>query len=199
MKIIVIGSTGVIGAAVARALAARHEVIGVTRKGTPAVDIEHPATVAALFQSVHAVDAVVCCAGTGVFKPLAQLTDDDLAYSFKSKLMGQAHVIRQAMQHVRDGGSVTVTSGVLAQHSVPGGAAISMVNSGLEGFVRGAAMDSARGVRINVVSPPWVTETLLALKMDPAPGMLAAAVANAYVAAVEGSHQGETLDCRRFA
>ena len=34
---------------------------------------------------------------------------------------------------------MTVTSGVLSQRPMPGSAAISLVNAGLEGFVRAAA------------------------------------------------------------
>ena len=51
---------------------------------------------------------------------------------------------------------------------------------------------------MNAVSPPWVKETLLKLRMDPALGLAAADVAKAYVAAVEGSYQGKILDPARF-
>jgi hypothetical protein len=100
---------------------------------------------------------------------------------------------------VRDRGSITLTSGVLAHEPMPGGAAISLVNAGLEGFVVGASIEMPRGLRLNVVSPPWISETLRALKMDPSGGIPAAACAKAYVAAVEGDHQGRTLDAREFA
>jgi NAD(P)-dependent dehydrogenase (short-subunit alcohol dehydrogenase family) len=184
----------VIGSAVAKALAGKHEVIGVHRKSDPAVDVEKPATIAALFDKVRDVDAVVSCAGNAVFKPLAELADEDYEFCLHSKLLGQAAVIRQALKHLRDGGSVTVTSGVLAQHAMVGAAAISMVNSGLEGFTRGAALEAPRGIRVNVVSPGWVTETLVAMKMDPSHGMPAAEVARAYVASVEGKLTGQTID-----
>lgn len=198
MKIIVIGSTGTIGQAVARALAKRHEVIGVSRHGDPSVDIENPSTIAPLFAKIATPDAVVVCAGTGTFKPMMELSDADLAYSISSKLMGQVNVIREAFKHLTDRGSVTVTTGVLSQNPTPGCAAFAMINSGLEGFVRGAAVDAPRGLRVNVISPPWITETLLALEMDPAQGIPADDAAKAYVAAVEGTYQGQTLDCRRF-
>jgi NAD(P)-dependent dehydrogenase (short-subunit alcohol dehydrogenase family) len=194
MKIIVIGSTGVIGSAVAKALAGKHEVIGVHRKSDPAVDVEKPATIAALFDKVRDVDAVVSCAGNAVFKPLGDLTDEDYELCLHSKLLGQAAVIRHALTHLRDGGSVTVTSGTLAQNPMKGAAAISMVNCGLEGFTRGAALEAPRGIRVNVVSPGWVTETLVAMKMDPSHGMPAAEVARAYVASVEGKLTGQTID-----
>lgn len=47
---------------------------------------------------------------------------------------------------------------------MPGSAAVSLVNSALEGFGRAAALEAPRGIRVNVVSPPWVTETLQAMK-----------------------------------
>jgi NAD(P)-dependent dehydrogenase (short-subunit alcohol dehydrogenase family) len=74
-----------------------------------------------------------------------------------------------------------------------------MVNAGLEGFVLGASVEVPRGLRINLVSPPWITETLTKLKMDPSRGIPAAAAAKAYVAAIEGKRTGQTLDARKFA
>jgi hypothetical protein len=44
-----------------------------------------------------------------------------------------------------------------------------------------------------------VSETLVALKMDPSHGLPAATVARAYVAAVTGRANGETLDAAAFA
>jgi NAD(P)-dependent dehydrogenase (short-subunit alcohol dehydrogenase family) len=193
MKIVVIGSTGLIGAAVVEALKGRHEVIGVSRNTKPRIDIEDHATIPALFDAIAGIDAVVSCAGAGAWKPVPELTDADFAYSLNSKLMGQVNVIRQALAKLRDNGSVTVTSGELAHSAVPGSSAISMINCGVEGFVRGAALDATRGVRVNVVSPPWVKETLVKLGRDPAPGKSAADVAKAYVKVVEGDMRGQTI------
>jgi NAD(P)-dependent dehydrogenase (short-subunit alcohol dehydrogenase family) len=136
----------------------------------------------------------VSCAGNAVFKPFAALTDADYELGLRSKLMGQVALARTAKDHLRDGGSITVTTGVLAMRPMPGSAAISLVNAGLEGFVRAAALEMPRRLRINAVSPPWVKETLLKLHMDPAHGMAAADVAKAYVAAVEGSYQGTIIE-----
>lgn len=74
-----------------------------------------------------------------------------------------------------------------------------MVNAGLERFVRAAALELPRGIRINVVSPPWVTETLIALKMGPSLGMPAATVARAYLGSVEGTATGQVIDSRNDA
>jgi NAD(P)-dependent dehydrogenase (short-subunit alcohol dehydrogenase family) len=199
VKVIVIGATGTIGKAVAEALAPRHEVVRVSRQGSPRAELEDAASLERLFEAVKDVDAVVCCAGTAAFKPLAQLADADFAASLRSKLMGQVNLARIAMRHLRDGGSITLTSGVLAREPMPGGAAISLVNAAVEGFVTGASIELPRGLRINVVSPPWISETLAALKMDPKGGIPAATAARAYVAAVEGKDQGRTLEARAFA
>jgi len=199
MRIVVIGATGTLGKAVSAALKTRHEVVGVSRKGEVKADIEDVGSLKKLFERVKKVDAVVCCAGNAAFKPLSQLTDADFELSIKSKLMGQVNVVRVATGQLQEGGSITLTGGVLAHEPIQGGAAISMVNAGLEGFVTGAAIEMPRRIRLNLVSPPWISETLAALKMDPSGGIPAAACAKAYVAAVEGKHQGQTLDARRFA
>ena len=73
-----------------------------------------------------------------------------------------------------------------------------LVNAGLDAFTRAAALGMPRGVRINVVSPPWVRETLRALGRDPTPGLSASVVAKAYVDSVEGETTGERLDPRDY-
>ena len=143
------------------------------------------------------VDAIVCAAGQAVFRPLPDLTDEDSALSLHSKMMGQVNLIRFGLAAVVDGGSITLTSGTLAQNPILGGAAISLVNAGLEGFARAAALEAPRQIRINVVSPGWVTETLLANRMDPAAGTPAAAVAQFYLQAIEGRMTGQTIVVRR--
>jgi NAD(P)-dependent dehydrogenase (short-subunit alcohol dehydrogenase family) len=199
MRILVIGATGIIGGEVAKALSLnKHEVLRGSRNGDVKVSLDDPASLRALFQQVRDVDAVVSCAGNAVFKPFADLTDADYELGLRSKLMGQVRLARLATDHLRDGGSITLTTGVLAMHPMRGSASISMVNAGIEAFVRAAALEMPRRLRINAVSPPWVKETMVKLGMDPTPGLASSAVAKAYVAAVEGAHQGKILDPRRL-
>jgi NAD(P)-dependent dehydrogenase (short-subunit alcohol dehydrogenase family) len=193
MRILVIGSTGTIGSAIASTLAPEHDVLRASRHGPLAVDIENPASVHALFEHMGPLDAVVSAAGSIAFGPLVELRDDDFAFSLRSKLMGQVNVVRAAVPHLRDGGSITLTTGVLSREPVPGSAAAALVSAGLEGFVRAAALELPRGIRINAISPPWVRETLAAMGRDPSPGMRAADVARAYVAAIEGRRSGITV------
>jgi NAD(P)-dependent dehydrogenase (short-subunit alcohol dehydrogenase family) len=176
MKIVIIGATGTIGKAVAAALRGKHEVIAVSRSAADyRADNTDKSSLEKAFAAIGKVDAIVSAAGGAVFKPLAALTDADFEKCLHDKLMGQVNVVRVGSQYVRSGGSITITSGVLAGEPMPGAAAISMVNAGLEGFGRAAALELGNEkIRVNVVSPPWVTETLIAYKMDPANGLPAA-------------------------
>ncbi len=200
MKVIVIGATGTIGKPVVEALEGRHQVIQVGHSsGDYRVDLASQTSIAELFAKIGSFDALLSVAGQAAFNPLEKLTDDDFNVGLQNKLMGQVNLVRQGLKTINDGGSFTLTSGVLSQEPMPGGAAISLVNSGLEGFVRGAAIELPRGLRINIVSPPWVKETMEAMGMDSGPGLAAAVVARAYVESLEGTANGQTLDARRFA
>jgi NAD(P)-dependent dehydrogenase (short-subunit alcohol dehydrogenase family) len=195
MKILVIGATGTIGAAVAQALEARHEVLRASHaRSTLTIDLADPESIRRLYAKVGRVDAVVSAAGQAAFRPLLALSDADFAVGLTNKLMGQVNLVRLGVEVLVDGGSFTLTTGILSRQPMPGGAAISMVNAGLEGFVRAAALELPRGRRINAVAPGWVRETLVAMKMDPSPGVPAAQVAQTYLRTVEGSMTGQILD-----
>jgi NAD(P)-dependent dehydrogenase (short-subunit alcohol dehydrogenase family) len=200
VRILVIGATGTIGRAVAEALHTRHEVVPVAhRSGALTVDLASPDSIRALFGAVGQVDAVVSCAGRGAFKPLGQLSDADFALSLSNKLMGQVNLVRLGAASVNEDGCFTLTSGILSRYPSAGGAALSMVNGALEAFARAAALEMPRRIRVNVISPPWVSETLAALGRDASGGLPAAVVARSYLRSVEGSMNGETIDARTGA
>lgn len=199
MRVILVGGTGTIGREVANALRPNHEVLLAARSGAELqVDITDPESVAAMFRQAGTFDAVVSAAGSARFGPLDDLEYDDFLFSFRSKLMGQVNLVRIGRYSINDNGSFTLTSGVLAREPMPGSSAVSMVNAGLEGFARAAQLELDRGVRLNVVSPVWVQETLLAMGRKTAEGMPAALVARAYVASVTGSMKGAVLDVNDY-
>jgi NAD(P)-dependent dehydrogenase (short-subunit alcohol dehydrogenase family) len=194
MRILLIGATGTIGQAIAEALGKRHEIVPASRqKAGESVDLADPQSIRALFKRVGRVDAIVSAAGQAAFKPLAELSDADFAFSLGNKLMGQVNVVRYGLESVADNGSVTLTSGILGQKPAPGTPAISLVNAGLEGFTRAAALEAPRGIRVNVVSPPWVSETLQAMGRSAAGSLPAATVARAFVESVEGRMTGQVI------
>jgi NAD(P)-dependent dehydrogenase (short-subunit alcohol dehydrogenase family) len=194
MRILIVGATGTIGRPLVAALQGRHDLVLASRqKAHEQVDISDTASIRALYKRVGKLDAVVSAAGDAKFAPLATLTDDDFAFSIRSKLMGQVNLVRYGIDSVNDGGSFTITSGMLAREPMVGGAVASLMNGALDSFTRAAALEAPRGIRVNVVSPPWVTETLIAYHMDPAGGMPAAEVARAYVESIEGKQSGAVI------
>ncbi|WP_433573661.1 short chain dehydrogenase [Streptomyces sp. CA-251247] len=192
MRIMVIGATGTIGSAVADALRARHDVLAVSRSGPLRADLRDVASLDDLFAGAEEVDAVVSCAASGGMAPLDAQEDDVFWDGLDAKLIGQVDLTRRAIRHVRDGGSVTLTSGRFPG-PVPGSSLGFLVNAGLEAFVHSAAIEMPRGLRLNVVSPGWVRESLEAMGLDTADGTPAARVAELYVEAVEGTAHGHTL------
>src|SRR4029078_4932406 len=76
MRILLIGATGVLGAAVCEALVARdHEVLTVGRSGGDLrFDITDPAQVSELYERAGQVDAVVSAAGKVPYKSVLDLT-----------------------------------------------------------------------------------------------------------------------------
>ena len=200
MKIVIVGSTGTIGRAVVEALSGSHDIVKVgNRGGDYQVDISSTESIKKLYDSVGKFDALISAAGLAKFGALAELEDEDFSLGLNHKLMGQVNLVRLGLDHIKNNGSITLTSGLLAREPMPGSAAISTVNAGLNGFTRAAALEMPRAIRINVVSPIWVTETMEKLGMDTAGGMSAAKTARAYVESLEGSRSGEVLDVRDFA
>jgi NAD(P)-dependent dehydrogenase (short-subunit alcohol dehydrogenase family) len=199
MRILVIGATGLLGKEIAGLLSRDHEVIGASRNG-PAltVDISDKASIVAMYRrQAGALDAVICVAGTAKFATLDALADEDFVFSLANKLMGQVNLVRCATQAVKPGGSITLTSGVLAQHPMPGSAAVSVVNAGVEAFVRAAALELAGKLRVNAVSPGWVAETLQAMGRDPDDGVRAAVVAQAFRKCVVEDITGQVVSAAR--
>lgn len=197
MRILIVGASGTIGSAVVTALGGRHELVLASQHKAPEiVDIADPASIRALFARIGRVDAVVNAAGRAAFKPFNELADADFEFSLRSKLMGQVNLFRIGLESIADNGSFTLTAGYLARHPMPGSVAGSLVNAALEGFARAAALEAPRGIRVNAVSPSWITETLQKLGRPLTGGVPAATVAQAYVRSVEGTETGQVIDPR---
>ncbi len=194
MKIVLIGATGTIGKAVLNELKPRHEIISVGfSHGEIQVDITSNQSIEKLYKTIGGIDAVIMTTGSAHFGKLSEITEDEFYIGIKSKLMGQVNTVLIGMKYLNDNGSFTLTSGVLSHDPIFMGSAVSMVNGGIDGFVRGAAIEMPRGLRINAVSPTVVQESM----KDYAPyfrgfdAVPAAKAALAYSKSAEGLQTGQ--------
>ena len=154
MKVIVIGANGAVGKAAADELSARHEIIGVGRSsGDIQTDIEDVDSIRAMYQQAGKVDAVVSAVGHGHFGAVHEMTSEQFMKGINHKLLPQVNLVLEGFDFINDGGSFTLTSGVLNRDPIPGGSCAAAANGALDGFVLGAAVDMPRGIRINAVSP----------------------------------------------
>ena len=195
MKILVIGGTGTIGSAIVRELSSRHTIIVAARKGDVQVDISDPKSIEAMYQTVGQVDAVVSAAGTVHFASLSEMNADLYDIGLKNKLMGQVNLVLLGFPYLKERGSFTLTSGILSHDPILGGTAAAMVNGGIESFIKSAAIDMPKCLRINGVSPTILKETIGRSKYtnyfrgyEP---VSAFCVALAYSKSVEGAQTGQ--------
>ena len=194
MKIILVGASGTIGQAIDRELRERHDIVRVGRNsGELQVDITDPASIRRLFEQTGPFDALISAAGNAHFGALEELTAKEFAVGLDDKLMGQVNLVLIGREFANDGASFTLTSGVLSEDPIRFGSALSMVNAAVDGFVRGAAIELPRGLRINSVSPTILEESLPSygpyfrgFKAVPA-----ATVALAYAKSAEGRQTGQ--------
>lgn len=154
MKIILVGAAGDIGKAAFNELAQRHEIITVGRSsGAHKVDIADLEAVRELYQTIGPFDAVVSCAGDATFAALDAYTQDSFMLGLQQKIMGQVNLVLAGLDVISDGGSFTLTSGVLDRDPIRMGANAATANGALAGFVKSAAIEMPRGLRVNAVSP----------------------------------------------
>jgi NAD(P)-dependent dehydrogenase (short-subunit alcohol dehydrogenase family) len=104
----------------------------------------------------HLVLAVSGAAGAG---PFAQLDLKDLAAGFEAKFWPQVRIVKSALPHLRQDGSVTLITASSARAAFPGTAGLAALNGALEAMVPPLAVELAP-LRINAVSPgvidtPW--------------------------------------------
>ncbi len=194
MKILVIGGTGTIGAAVVAELKKRHEVLVATHsKGDLQCDMASEASIQALFAKVGKCDAVAICAGNVHFGEFSKLKSSHVKVGLDHKLMGQVNTVLIGLPYIQDKGSFTLVSGILCQDPIREGTCASLVSGAINSFVKGAAIELPRGIRINAVSPTVVAESMSVFGsyfpgQDPVP---VAKVALAYVKSIEGLQTGQ--------
>ncbi|TLX74618.1 short chain dehydrogenase [Labilibacter sediminis] len=167
MKIIVVGGTGIIGKAVVEELRKEHEVIAVGHNdGDYQMDIENKADIEKMFEDFKDIDGVISTTGMANAAPLYQMSDEDLDLALNNKLKGQVNLVRVALNHVKEGGFITLTTGAASHTPFPGGSAISMACAGVEGFVKAVELEKEKNIRVNVIRPTMVKESVELYNLD---------------------------------
>ena len=196
MKVIVIGASGDIGRTICAEISSRHEVIRVGRKsGDIHADICDQASLEAMYVNAGPVDAVVTAVGSVHFAAVTEFTESTFLLGLKHKAMGQINVVLIGLKHIKDGGSFTLTSGVLNRDPIRMGAGAAAANGAIDGFVVGAAIEMPRGLRVNAVSP-GILDTSLERYGSWFPGhepVAAKRVGLAYAKSIEGAITGKVI------
>lgn len=196
MKILIIGGNGTIGKKVCAVLYQKHEVITAGRNNADFfVDLSDSATIKAMFDSIGMVDAIVCTAGEAKWDTFKDLSEDDYYIGIRSKLMGQVNLVRIGQDYLTGGGSITLTTGILADDPVAKTSSAAMVNGALHSFVKAVSLEIENDIRINVVSSGLVEEAYERYKgffpgYNPIP---MEKVVNGYIRSIEGRTRGEII------
>ena len=196
MKIIVVGANGAVGQAALSGLGNRHEIIKVGRtSGDIQLNVENQDDIRELYKKTGKIDAVVAAIGHGFFGPVSEMRPEQFLQGIEHKVMPQVNLVLQGIEHMNDGGSFTLTSGVLNRDPIRGAAAAAAANGAIDSFVLGASVDMPRGIRINAVSPG-----LLDVSVERYEGFFTGfesvsseRVGLAYLKCVEGANTGQVL------
>lgn len=159
------------------------------------VDIADSSSIQSMFEKIGKVDAIICIAGEAKWDDFNKLSEDDYYIGLKSKLMGQVNLVRIGQNYLNSNGSITLSTGILADDPVVKTASASMVNGGIHSFVQAVALEIENGIRVNVVSSGMVEDAFEKYK-DYFPGhnpIPMKKVINGYVRSVNGKGNGEII------
>ena len=193
MKILIIGGNGTIGQVVSQYFADTHELVIAGRtSGDVQVDIADSASIQAMFEQVGKVDAIICIAGEAKWGAFDSLSEADFNIGLQSKLMGQVNVVRIGKDYLNTDGSITLSTGILADYPVALTTSAALVNGAIHSFVKAVALELRAQCRVNVVSLGLVEASVSKYK-DYFPGhnpIPMHKVVNAYVKSVQGHDNG---------
>ena len=144
-KVILIGASGTIGSATNESLkAAGYDVVIASFSGDKtdfSVDIQDPSSIKTLFERVGSFDALVSTTGKVSFKNIQEIEQQDQNLSLSNKFLGQINLIQIVVKYINEGGSFTLTTGILNVEPIAMGSIAATVNAGLEGFIKAATLE----------------------------------------------------------
>jgi len=196
MRILIIGGNGTIGRKVTTHLSINNELLIAGRNsGDLSVDIADSKSIKSMFEKTGQFDAIICIAGEAKWGDFNELTEEDYYIGLKSKLMGQVNLVRIGRDYLNQNGSITLSTGILADDPVIKTTSAAMVNGGIHSFVQAVALEVENGIRVNVVSLGMVEDAYEKYK-DYFPGhnpIPMNKAVNAYVRSVRGKDNGKVI------
>ncbi|MEH1008534.1 short chain dehydrogenase [Winogradskyella sp. ECml5-4] len=196
MKIVIIGGHGTIGKTVVSHLKKDNEIVIASRSNADVtVDIANSKSIKSMFDKIGKLDAIICIAGEAKWDDFNNLTEEDYYIGLKSKLMGQVNLVRIGKDYLNQNGSITLSTGILADDPVVQTTSAAMVNGAIHSFVKAVALEIENGIRVNVVSSGMVEDAYEKYK-DTFPGhnpIPMNKVINGYVRSVKGKGNGEII------
>ena len=109
--------------------------------------------------------------------------------------MGQVNLVRIGQDYLKSKGSITLSTGILADDPVVKTTSAAMVNGALHSFVKAVALEIENELRVNVVSLGLVEDAYEKYKgFFPGHNPISMnRVVNAYIRSVEGKGNGEII------
>ncbi|WP_420387713.1 SDR family NAD(P)-dependent oxidoreductase [Roseivirga sp.] len=99
-------------------------------------------------------DYLVNNAGTGIYKPFAETTEEDFDEMMNVHFKGVYFLTQKALPLLNNGGGIINISSGLARFTLPGSSAYASMKGGIEVFTRYLAKElGSKGIRANVVAP----------------------------------------------
>ena len=159
-KIVVVGATGRLGRVVVGGLS-DYEVVRAGRSGPDlkidALDFE---SVSDVFDSIGTFDGLISCIGGTPFKTFEELTMEDFALGLSKKCFSQLNLAKAAIPYLTENGSITLTSGIIGDEPILAGSCAAAANGALNMCVSTLAAEYAGKLRINIVSPSIIENSV---------------------------------------
>ncbi|EPF7650183.1 SDR family oxidoreductase [Vibrio vulnificus] len=204
---VVLGGTSGIGAELAKQLESDHTIVHVASRQT-GLDISDEKSVYHYFETIGAFDHLIVTAGS--YAPAGKAVDVEITqakYAFDTKFWGAVLAAKHGARYLKQGGSITLTSGMLSRKVVANTYVKAAINAAIEATTKVLAKELAP-IRVNAISPGLTkTEAYKGMNADDRDAMYqrtqshlpvgkvgeASDIAMAYLFAIQNSYMTGTV------
>ncbi|HDY7980970.1 SDR family oxidoreductase [Vibrio vulnificus] len=204
---VVLGGTSGIGAELAKQLESDHTIVHVASRQT-GLDISDEKSVYHYFETIGAFDHLIVTSGS--YAPAGKVVDVEITqakYAFDTKFWGAVLAAKHGARYLKQGGSITLTSGMLSRKVVAYTYVKAAINAAIEATTKVLAKELAP-IRVNAISPGLTkTEAYKGMNADDRDAMYqrtqshlpvgkvgeASDIAMAYLFAIQNSYMTGTV------